>query len=61
MKKKKSFFDIIAAFLFINNIDWDEEYELLEVEDIMWESMEPRPTGGITHVTASASPKQDVG
>ena len=38
MKRKKNFFDIIAACAFVFNVDWDDEYELLEVDDIFWET-----------------------
>lgn len=37
MKKKWTFFDIVAACLLIFNIDWDDEYEILEVDDIFWD------------------------
>ncbi|MCL1830868.1 MAG: hypothetical protein FWG21_05500 [Oscillospiraceae bacterium] len=38
MKRKKNFYDIVAACAFVFNVDWDEEYELLEVEDIFWDN-----------------------
>jgi len=51
MKRKRTFFDIVAAGAFIFNVDWDEEYDLLPVEDIFWENIDTPIRGTITDVT----------
>jgi len=42
MKKKKSFYDIVAAFAFVFNVDWDKEYETYEVDDLFFDNSDWR-------------------
>ena len=42
MKKKKNFYDIVAAFAFVFNVDWDREYETYEVNDLFIDNIDWR-------------------
>jgi len=53
--KKKSIYDILAACFLIFNVDWEEEYELLEVDDIFWENLDLQTNGRITDVSINDS------
>lgn len=37
MKRKHRLLDILAGLALVFNVDWEEEYELMDVEDIFWE------------------------
>ena len=60
MKRKKSFFDIVAACALIFNVDWDDEYELLEVDDIFWETSEWKNSGESIDIVHASETKMQV-
>ena len=60
MKRKRSFYDIVAAFASVFNVDWDDEYELLEVEDIFWDNTDWQTVEDTTKVISSQSSEMQV-
>lgn len=53
MKRKKSFYDIVAATLLLFDVDWEDEFELLEVDDIFWDNSEWQKITSTTDTTPS--------
>ena len=60
LRKKRTFFDIAAAALLIFNVDWDDEYELLEVDDIFWDDTDWHTTDETTSIVAAVKKESQV-